>query len=131
MGKYPGYAGSLNPSGDIRIIFQENGMMEVKMYTFRGMEPSVTDAVLNIHFGTTCNDTSLVGPHYWNEDKVSDLWNVEGGAVYDTLATGKPVGGFHMYNGYKAEDNVGHAVVAHGKDGSKIACGILEYFVKL
>ena len=127
MGRYPGYTGPLNPRGTIRVIFQENGMMQVKMYTFAGMEESIMDGGFHIHEGTTCDDADLVGPHYWNSDKVIDLWTTEGGAVYDTFPHGKPKGSFFLYDGFKVEDNVGHAVVAHAADGARIACGVLEY----
>ena len=127
MGDYPGYTGPLNPNCDIRIIFQDNGMMEIKMFTFLGMESSVTEAGFHIHEGTSCDDASQIGGHRWNSDKVINLWNVEHGAYYSTLPHGKPVGGFHTYNGYRVEENVGYVVVAHAVDGERVACGVLEY----
>lgn len=127
MHKYPGYEGPLDPSGEVRVIFQENGMMEIKMYTFRGMEGSITNAGFHIHAGTSCDDAAAVGPHFWNPDLVVDLWTTEGGAVYTTLPHGKPIRGFHIFNGYMVEENAGHAVVAHALDGTRVACGILHY----
>ena len=49
-------------------------------HTVAGAELRCENCGIHIHTGTTCNDASLVGGHYWDASKTEDLWTAAGGA---------------------------------------------------
>ena len=67
--------------------------------------------------------------HGWNTDAVQDLWTTAGGATYRSDGEGDARGHFHLYNGYSYGKSLGHAVVIHGQDGTRVGCGVLERVV--
>lgn len=125
---YPGTTNLLIHHGKITLIFnEENNSINYK-YSFLNLESNVTGAGTHIHTGTTCHDAALVGGHYWYKgvnETVPDPWTEEFGAVYATDVTGFAKGNFVLTNGYGFQDNLGHVVVVHASDGSRIGCGVL------
>lgn len=76
--------------------------------------------------GVTCAAADQVLGHYWdiNEPK-PDPWVASNGAFYNTDATGDAKGFFQVDSGFNYTENIGHAVVFHAQDGSRIGCGTL------
>jgi len=122
---YPDYSGDINASGSTVTVKFDGDNLNFK-YNLRGVEANCVDCGIHIHTGTTCDDASLVGGHYWDASKVDDLWTTEGGAVYNSDAGGNVKDHFDLTNGYDGVGNDGHAVVIHASDGSRVACGVLS-----
>ena len=126
VGAYPGTESTA--SGKIVVTFDTATDDLTYSFKLRGLESSVVGAGTHIHSGTTCDDASLVGGHYWDEgDDGSnpDPWTSEYGAVYNTNDAGAAVGNFTINSGYSHAENIGHAVVVHASDGSRVGCGLL------
>ena len=96
-------------------------------YYLENLEESAIGGT-HIHTGTTCADASLVGGHYWDDQggTVADPWVNDNGAVYSTNQDGIASGNFVVNSGYGHTENVGHAVVVHASDGSRVGCGVLK-----
>jgi len=128
IGTYPGYEGNIDASdgNKVTVRFDDNDM--VFRYHAKGVEADCTNCGVHIHSGTTCDDASLVGGHYWNSvgDTVPDPWTSAYGAVYNTDSEGMANAMYTLNSGYDYEENVGHAVVVHAQDGTRIGCGILS-----
>mmetsp|Transcript_5138 Transcript_5138/g.6638 ORF Transcript_5138/g.6638 Transcript_5138/m.6638 type:complete len:109 (+) Transcript_5138:219-545(+) len=92
------------------------------IYNLKGLEENIIGGA-HIHTGTTCNDADLVGGHYWASG--DDVWTPTYGAFYSTDDKGNAMGEFDIDSGYDYFSNLGHAVVVHASDGSRIGCGIL------
>ncbi len=123
---YPGteYAAS----GKIVVSFNTTTADLNFKYRLRNLEASIEGAGVHIHSGTTCSDASKVGGHYWNKGANGtnpDPWTAEYGAVYSTNANGKGSGDFDLNSGYTFKENVGHAVVVHAANGTRVGCGVL------
>eukprot|EP00565_Helicotheca_tamesis_P008057 CAMPEP_0185730448 /NCGR_PEP_ID=MMETSP1171-20130828/9871_1 /TAXON_ID=374046 /ORGANISM="Helicotheca tamensis, Strain CCMP826" /LENGTH=292 /DNA_ID=CAMNT_0028399489 /DNA_START=72 /DNA_END=950 /DNA_ORIENTATION=- len=125
MGKYPNYTGDLRAVGKVVVSFATGSDNFLFRYRIGGLEADCTDCGIHIHAGTSCETHELVKGHGWNSVVVQDLWTAAGGATYNTNAKGRAKGYFHMFNGYGYEENKNHAVVIHGQDGTRIACGLL------
>merc|ERR1712166_1385577 len=131
---YPGYPGTLSPSGTVQVFgspgsgfgFQSNISLA---YDVEGLLASY-GAPMHIHTGTTCttNVNSPPGPsfpkliagHYFASP--TDPWGGSRTSVTD--GTGAATGTIaDVHSGLSAAQSVGHAVVVH--DGpNPIACGV-------
>lgn len=79
------------------------------------------------HPGTTCDTADQVLGHYWDvSEQVDDPWTPAFGAAYSTNVNGQGKGFFPLFSGFNFEENIGHAVVFHAQDGTRIACGTLS-----
>ena len=120
------YPGTEYPaSGKVAVVFNTTTDDLTYNYKFRNLESSVV-AGTHIHSGTACDD--LVGGHYWDAGSNGtnpDPWTSAYGAVYETDANGNGAGSFSLNSGYDFEENVGHAVVLHASDGTRVGCGVL------
>lgn len=128
IGKYPGYEGNLDITGKVRARYwnAKNGKVVVK-YSLKGADTDCETCGLHIHTGTTCDDASLVGGHYWDATKVEDPWKTAGGSIYKSDSSGVAKDKFAVNAGYNATMNVGHAVVVHDKaTGARYGCGVLD-----
>jgi len=125
MDAYPDYTGEGNAIGSKVTVKFDGDEMEFK-YNIKGVEANCTDCGIHIHSGTSCEDASLVGGHYWDAKKVEDLWTPDGGAVYNSNAGGNVKDHFHITNGYDVDGNNGHAVTIHAQDGTRVGCGVLS-----
>jgi len=127
LGMYPNYDGDLRVSGMVSVDFFRYGDI---MFSFavEGLEPNCEKCGIHIHAGVTCDMFDEVLGHYWDKEELGDddPWVAAQGAYYISNAQGMASRSFPLYFGYGFEDNVGHAVVVHASDGTRIACGILE-----
>mmetsp|Transcript_35472 Transcript_35472/g.84844 ORF Transcript_35472/g.84844 Transcript_35472/m.84844 type:complete len:313 (+) Transcript_35472:2-940(+) len=136
--KYFSYEGLLPVSGSVRAT-ESKGKIHQMWYDLEGVDGSCNSgpdvAVSNscgihIHSGTSC--TSDAGGHLYNP--VGGLETDPWGVGYYT-AVSRTNGGFYEYTakswftvpntGLSAADIMGKTVIVHGKDGGRIACGIL------
>ncbi|KAL3810273.1 hypothetical protein ACHAXA_008641 [Cyclostephanos tholiformis] len=121
--RYPGYTGDISPSGTVITTFLPQGNIQFA-YDLQGLEPNCVDCGIHIHEGTTCDDAEEVGGHYYSVGE--DPWTSMGGAVYNSDANGEAAGSFTLKSGYDTcKENLGHAVVAHSQNGTRLSCGIL------
>ncbi len=125
---FPRTNSSLNPNGDLSVMFSDDIKMKMNVSGLESLcAPTNTNGCgIHIHEGVSCNSNDQVMGHYWNISALGELdpW------VNVTYTTNKGgVSGASVVlmggNGYSMEENVGHAIVIHGQDGEKIACGIL------
>merc|ERR1740117_2124406 len=123
MEKYPGYTGSLQPSGKVAVFGTPGTGYGYKshislQYDLAGLSPNY-GAPIHIHTGTTCGDSQLVADHYYASP--ADPWDtrtlVTDGAG---TATGTIAG---VHSGISAASSVGHAIVVHDGE-NRIACGV-------
>ena len=125
---YPGSAGDLTPTGTVTMTYSAawstgNPNDFVFAYDLQGVESDCVECGIHVHSGTSCDDHENVRGHYWDDNKVNDLWTTAGGAVY----TGDGKGYFLLNNGYGYLENRYHVVTIHAKDGARIGCGVLDY----
>jgi hypothetical protein len=123
---YPGSAGDFVPDGKVTVRFNMDGSFHMKMDA-EGLEPDCISCGVHIHTGTTCDDASLVGGHYWDtvlfgELASEDPWNRW--AFYKTDSTGKSTTGFAGDSGFGYDLNVGRAVVLHAAVSGLLVNGI-------
>lgn len=77
---------------------------------------------LHIHNGRSCKDQASSGDHYWKPATDEDPWVTEWQAERDfTIARGS----FNVTMGITDNAAVGHVVVAHAPNGTRIACGMI------
>jgi len=121
--RYPGYTGNIDTSGYVTVTFPEQDLIEFS-YNLHGLEKGCTDCGVHIHTGTTCDVADEVGGHYFF---AVDTWTADGGSIYNADGVGDASGSFRLTSGYDTYlDNVDHAVVIHGHDGTRLSCGILR-----
>ena len=89
--KYPDYVGNIDVSdGTSEAIIEFRGTDMIFNLFAKGAEPGCIYCGFHIHSGTTCNDATLVGGHYWDtEGGLDDPWTIDGGAVFTTNSDGK------------------------------------------
>jgi len=122
--RYPGYTGDVNTTGSVIGTFPAEGFVTKFSYDLQGLEPECTNCGIHIHTGKTCDIAGEILGHYYGD--LADPWTLEGGAVYNSDKQGTASGSFELRTGYDTlNDNVGHAVVIHGQDGTRLSCGIL------
>lgn len=128
IGKYPGYEGSIDPSGTVRARFNADSTSLLFNANLMGLESLCLGCGVHIHTGYTCEDAALVGGHHWNKELLGetpedDPWNFE---KYQSTAKGTSTSGFVIDSGLGIADNTGRAVVVHAKDGTRVGCGTLH-----
>lgn len=78
---------------------------------------------IHIHSGSTCDDASGVGGHYYHGDLAADPWSP---VVYTPDAFGDSTSfGTSIAIGQTLSDVVGRAIVVHDHTGGRVACGII------
>jgi len=124
--KYPAYEGNLDIRGKVRVAYTHENLMF--RYKLKGADIDCKECGIHIHSGTTCNNATLVGGHYWDDHNgsMSDPWNLEGGSTYSTNLGGFTKNSFRFNAGFDAQENIGHAVVVHDKEGTRYGCGVLS-----
>eukprot|EP00038_Savillea_parva_P007018 m.167308 g.167308 ORF g.167308 m.167308 type:complete len:1079 (-) comp12809_c0_seq1:153-3389(-) len=95
-------------------------------YNLTGVPPSATGG-LHIHTGTSCATATAVGGHYWTPTSAPDPWSTD--TVWTSNASGIASGSFNVSTGYQYMANLGHAVVVHLPDGTRLGCGVLTSYV--
>ena len=124
LAPYPGYTGALTAvlSSSLTFEVKSDGSLLVS-YDVQFTEANAAGG-LHIHSGTTCADAALVGGHYFSTNV--DPWTT----TWQSDITGAATGVFTVNSGVGYADNIGHAVVLHAADGSRIACGVLQEATK-
>lgn len=122
---------SLNPHGVVSISSYSNYDIRINL-TITGLDSicSPTDTGgcgIHIHEGFNCDTSDEVMGHYWNqinEESLLDPWLT---TTYSTNEVGTADGSIWMLggNGYSVEENNGHAIVVHDRNGKKVGCGVL------
>ncbi|KAK3283016.1 hypothetical protein CYMTET_9268 [Cymbomonas tetramitiformis] len=121
FGAYPGYSGTIKPTGVVSLYDEGEGLLKVR-YTLDGLEAS-TSGGMHIHAGTSCDEA---GGHYWTPETDPDPWTT---FKYSTDATGSASSdGQVIFTGYSLSANENHAFVIHLADGTQAACGVLQGF---
>ncbi len=132
MGAYPDSPHPLTPSGEVVMAFNPRGDLGI----FLDVENVAVNCTksnnatngcgIHIHAGTTCDNATQVLGHYWNEsDTAEDPWvDARYGSDESGLSLSQVIlpGG----NGFDPSENIGHALVLHEKDGSRVSCGLLK-----
>jgi len=124
--KYPGYEGDIDASDGSKVIVKFDGKDMTFKFKAKGLEPNCVNCGVHIHTGTTCDDADLVGGHYWDADTVPDPWVTDFSSFYNTDGEGMDKSTFIVNSGYDLEENLGHAVVVHAQDGTRVGCGVLS-----
>lgn len=119
LGPYPGSLLSA-PAGNVLVSFNAD-ILTVKYDLRQGVVSS--QGGIHIHKGTTCDDATKVGGHYWDADLGEDTWMH---TTWESDSKGHSEGTFEVKTGYNYEQNISHAVVIHNETGARIACGILK-----
>eukprot|EP01052_Picozoa_sp_SAG31_P030559 SAG31_NODE_3144_length_4625_cov_3.108926_5_plen_435_part_00 len=117
---YPGYNGKYQAIGIVELIGPRRWSGEAQewydlAYAFDGVDES---GGLHIHSGASCASDAEVGGHFWDSMSIStDPW-------VSVLYKGNS--GRAKYScGYSLAEVVGHTLVVHDSDGTKIGCGII------
>lgn len=119
LGAYPG-SSLAPPQGSLSVTFDKT-QLNVQ-YQLQGLAASSSGG-LHIHTGTSCAVAADVGGHYWDAAIGDDTWK---GAKWRSNGRGESQGGVVLTTGYSYRQNIGHAVVIHNSDGTRIACGVLQ-----
>jgi hypothetical protein len=118
LGAYPGYSGLLEPTGMVVIRPAARGIVIAGFVT--GVEPAV-QAGWHVHVGTSCDDEGEVGGHLIPEPP-TDPWTA---ITFLSDAAGAAVLALPIpFLPYAAA--VGHALVIHASDGTRVGCGLLQ-----
>ncbi|MEH6444497.1 MAG: hypothetical protein V7784_11420 [Oceanospirillaceae bacterium] len=118
LGTYPGSSLSA-PAGKVSVSFDKE-TLSVK-FNMNGITPSSKGGI-HIHTGTSCDDASKVGGHYWSATLGDDTWKT---TTWESDSNGNAKGELMVKTGYNYAENLSHALVIHNTEGSRIACGIL------
>jgi hypothetical protein len=129
FGLYPGYVGKLMPDGEAIVRFNMDGSFHLKL-DVAGVEQGCTACGVHIHTGTTCDNATLVGGHYWDtaifgEGAANDPWNVWG--FYKTDILGMTTTAFAGDSGVGYELNVGRAAVLHAAVSADLTSSCFEF----
>jgi hypothetical protein len=108
------------------------GAVQNFAYSLHGMDPKCANGPgpaalscgIHIHVGKSCEEDAL--GHYWNHEFVKeDPWSH---IDYHVVGTGAH--GHHVVpTGLTEEDILGHAVIIHDYEGTRVACAILNTVV--
>ena len=122
LGAYPGHTGGAAAAlRNLYFAYLPDGTTRVSYNLDVGSGEASAKGGLHVHAGTSCDD-GAVGGHYYQDDWRADPWDT----AWTSDAAGEASGSFTLDTGYGAGDNLGHAVVVHASDGTRIACGVLE-----
>ena len=122
LGAYPGYTGdSTLELHNLFFAYLPDGTTSVSYNIAVGASEASASGGLHVHSGMSCADSGTVGGHYYDDSWRADPW----GTTWASDATGGAAGSFVIDTGYGASENLGHAVVVHASDGTRIACGVL------
>jgi len=131
MGRYPGYSGDLHFAGSVSVSQSEDKVL--LSWHLSGLEAQLCatppDGVgnacgIHIHSGSTCDDASGVGGHYYHGDLAADPWSP---VVYTPDSFGDSTSlGTSIAIGQSLSDVLGRAVVVHDHTGGRVSCGIIQ-----
>lgn len=74
---YPGYTGSLTPSGVVSVRFNDDGSMHIKMNAL-GLEDNCANCGVHIDVRTSCDiDPDIETGHYYDQTQLENPWLAE------------------------------------------------------
>lgn len=133
LGKYPGYSGDLDVSGNVALTFYDSKTVVVD-YDLIGVEhdchtagDAANSCGIHIHTGTSCSDPSKIGGHYF--EGTTDVW---ASVVYQTNIPhlwpfGDEAKGSteEVAYGKTVEETVGYLLVVHDHSGARVTCNFI------
>merc|ERR1719181_221237 len=131
LGSYPGYSGDLEFTGSVSVRQMGDDLM--LSWELRGLEAALCSTApagvanacgIHIHSGSTCDEASGVGGHYYHSDLSADPWSP---VVYTPDGHGdSTTQDYSIGIGQNLADVLGRAIVVHDHTGGRVACGILH-----
>lgn len=132
FGAYPDYTGALAPTGEVTLEFYADAV--IITYDMRDLDDRCTEAQddvanscgIHIHAGTSCDEASDVGGHYYDATMVeTDPWTYDASYKANGGADGSAFGSLVVTHGYGYEASLGHAFVMHDYTGARVSCTII------
>ena len=131
LGSYPGYSGDVHSFGAVSVD-QSGGDIRLSWH-LGGLEADLCAVPpvgvgnacgIHIHSGSTCDDSSAVGGHYYNENLDADPWSQ---VVFTPDESGGSMSSGNVIAiGQSLSDVMGRAIVVHDHTGGRVACGIIQ-----
>ena len=123
VGGYPGAQKGAVPTGTITLrALPKHNKLKVSFNVTQ--LPRAAQVEIRIHNGSSCDDVSTIGDHYYRPE-LEDPWAVgaEGAPAAHTVDAERAArGSFVISTGYGLADNVGHAAVLQLQDGTPLGC---------
>lgn len=124
---FPGYTGSLEPVGSVKVNFQQDNTM-LFSYDMAGLPRNCVECGVQIRTGVTCASADQVLGNYYSPTVESDPWVPELDVSYSSNEKGEGTGCFTLSTGFGFADTIGHAVVFTDQSNTPIGCGTLSTF---
>merc|ERR1719517_208724 len=127
---YPGYTGAAGVGTSTVTGKADHNSLTLE-YDLNGLDTAVADYTggIHIHSGYSCATAGEVGGHWWDAS-VADPWFT----TYTVTAGASTSSGSFTITatalGYSPLTMVGHTLVVHAADGSRIGCGVLTIIVE-
>lgn len=127
--KYPGSSTSFSVSGQVG-VYQSDASAQFLTYSLSGLDPGCTAVYpepdngcgIHIHAGTSCATNADVKDHHY--DIGTDPWlKIRYVASSSDIFTGTTI---RIETGIALSGLYGRALVVHDKDGSRIACTLIQ-----
>ena len=118
IGAYPGWTGALHVHGHLMINASADG---VHIHgVLAGLEPNATGG-WHVHMGIACSDADEVRGHFVRDDG-ADPWAP---VKYESSGLGTAEVNLN-FGAFQFHELLGHAVVIHAANGSRVGCGLIE-----
>jgi len=121
---YPDYTGTYSSAAGTVTVSSSGDVPENTLtmtYDLTGLEPS-REQGLHVHTGITCADADYVSGHFYATE--ADPWVSTNGAIVTADASGATTGSFGVNDGISYDATLGHAIIVHDANGTRIGCGI-------
>jgi len=123
LSPYPGVNSDDSYSGSVILRFYgTSATIHYELSTFdseciNGAKDTPNSCGIHIHSGTSCDDASKVGGHFWKGDEIEDPWM---SAIYSGS-----IGRIAVEFGHDISASEGRAFVVHDSNGNRITCDII------
>jgi len=133
--RYPGYDGPLPlTSGGMEVIPDDDGKQILRWIFPTGLDPACSEECsepnccgVHIHEGTSCDDASAVGGHFWDKEEFQeDPWMTVRYFITGPGPTVTPVAPIEVVTGLTYEQVDGRTVVIHDFSGTRIGCAVID-----
>jgi hypothetical protein len=130
LGRYPGYDGPDRIIGDTQLHFGLGG--NVTLYydlaevdpACSSPEPGVANSCgIHIHEGTSCDDATKPGGHYWDKTQMdADPWLAAEYVSVGRIARGEV---YNLFFGFEWREAEGKVFVVHDRKGGRVTCQVI------